>query len=56
MPAREAIRRRGVVVRLDERVDPFLAISPPLIFTREHVDELGAALRDGLAEVAAAQR
>ena len=51
----EAIRRHGVIVRLDDRVRPFLAISPPLISTREHVDELGAALRAGLAEVAAAR-
>jgi acetylornithine/N-succinyldiaminopimelate aminotransferase len=56
VPAREAIRRRNVIVRLDDRVRPFLAVSPPLIVTREHVDELGAALREGLAEVAAAQR
>jgi adenosylmethionine-8-amino-7-oxononanoate aminotransferase len=54
VPAREAIRRQGVIVRVDDRVTPFLAISPPLISTREHVDELGAALRAGLAEVAAA--
>ncbi len=55
VPAREAVRRQGVIVRLDDRVRPFLAVSPPLISTREHVDELGAALRAGLAEVAAAR-
>jgi adenosylmethionine-8-amino-7-oxononanoate aminotransferase len=54
-PAREAIRRHNVIVRLDDRVRPFLAVSPPLISTREHVDELGAALRAGLAEVTAAR-
>jgi adenosylmethionine-8-amino-7-oxononanoate aminotransferase len=54
-PARDAIRRHNVIVRLDDRVRPFLAVSPPLISTREHVDELGAALRAGLAEVAAAR-
>ena len=53
-PARRSARH-GVIVRLDDRVRPFLAISPPLISTREHVDELGAALRAGLAEVAAAR-
>ena len=29
--ARDAIRRNGVIVRLDDRVNPCLAISPPLI-------------------------
>jgi adenosylmethionine-8-amino-7-oxononanoate aminotransferase len=54
-PVREAVRRHGVIIRMDDRVFPCLAISPPLISTRAHIDELGAALRAGLAEVAASQ-
>jgi len=49
--ARAAIRKRGVVVRSDVRVNPCLAISPPLICTREHVDELAEGIAAGLRDV-----
>jgi adenosylmethionine-8-amino-7-oxononanoate aminotransferase len=52
--ARDAIRRAGVIVRLDDRVNPCLAISPPLICTSEHLRELAAGIAAGLAEAAAA--
>ena len=51
--ARDAIRRNGVIVRLDDRVNPCLAVSPPLICTREHIDEAAAGIAAGLAEAAA---
>jgi adenosylmethionine-8-amino-7-oxononanoate aminotransferase len=49
VPARDAIRRRGAIVRVDNRVNPFLAISMPLICDREHIDELADSLTEGLA-------
>jgi adenosylmethionine-8-amino-7-oxononanoate aminotransferase len=49
--ARVAIRRRGVVVRSDVRVNPCLAISPPLICTREQIDELADGIAAGLRDV-----
>jgi adenosylmethionine-8-amino-7-oxononanoate aminotransferase len=39
-------------VRADVRVNPCLAISPPLICDRGHVDELAAAVSAGLEAVA----
>jgi adenosylmethionine-8-amino-7-oxononanoate aminotransferase len=50
--ARDAIRRAGVIVRLDDRVNPCLAISPPLICTSEHLHELAAGIAEGLANAA----
>ena len=47
--ARDAIRREGVIVRLDDRVNPCLAISPPLICTGEHLEEAAAGIAAGLA-------
>ena len=52
--ARDAIRREGVIVRLDDRVNPCLAISPPLICTEEHLEELAAGITAGLQRAAAA--
>ena len=49
---RAATRDRGVIVRTDVRANPCLAISPPLISDRSHVDELAEALAGGLAEIA----
>jgi adenosylmethionine-8-amino-7-oxononanoate aminotransferase len=49
--ARDAIRREGVIVRLDDRVNPCLAISPPLICSREHLEEAAAGIAAGLAAV-----
>ena len=49
---RAATRARGVIVRTDVRANPCLAISPPLISDRSHVDELAEALAGGLAEIA----
>jgi adenosylmethionine-8-amino-7-oxononanoate aminotransferase len=48
--ARDAIRRHGVIVRLDDRVNPCLAISPPLISTAEELDGMAAGIAAGLAE------
>ncbi|MGZ4431684.1 MAG: aminotransferase class III-fold pyridoxal phosphate-dependent enzyme [Gaiellales bacterium] len=48
--ARAAIRRAGVIVRLDDRVNPCLAISPPLISTGDQLEELAGAIAEGLAE------
>ena len=53
-PVRNATRANGVIVRSDVRVNPCLAISPPLISTKAHVDELCDALSKGLAAVAGA--
>jgi adenosylmethionine-8-amino-7-oxononanoate aminotransferase len=50
--ARDAIRAEGVIVRLDDRVNPCLAISPPLICTKEQIDEVGAGIAAGLRRVA----
>ena len=50
--ARDAIRRAGVIVRLDDRVNPCLAISPPLICTSEQLHEMAAGISAGLAEAA----
>jgi adenosylmethionine-8-amino-7-oxononanoate aminotransferase len=47
-----AIRRHGVIVRVDVRVRPCIAISPPLICGREHVDEIAEGVAAGLADVA----
>jgi adenosylmethionine-8-amino-7-oxononanoate aminotransferase len=41
-----------VIVRLDDRVNPCLAISPPLICTKEQIDEVGAGIAAGLRQVA----
>ena len=49
--ARDAIRRNGVIVRLDDRVNPCLAISPPLISSAEELDGMAAGIAAGLAEV-----
>jgi adenosylmethionine-8-amino-7-oxononanoate aminotransferase len=54
VPAREAIRRHGVIVRVDNRVNPFLAVSPPLICDRSQIDEIAAGMAAGLQEAAAA--
>ncbi len=48
--ARAAIRRAGVIVRLDDRVNPCLAISPPLISTGDQLEEMAGAIAEGLAE------
>jgi adenosylmethionine-8-amino-7-oxononanoate aminotransferase len=50
--ARDAIRAEGVIVRLDDRVNPCLAISPPLICTKEQIDEVGAGIAAGLKRAA----
>ena len=44
----DVAEREGVIVRA---VGPKLIISPPLVFQREHVDELVAALRVAFDEV-----
>ena len=49
---RAATRDRGVITRTDVRANPCLAISPPLICDRSHVDEIAEALAGGLAEIA----
>ena len=49
---RAATRDRGVIMRTDVRANPCLAISPPLICDRSHVDEIAEALAGGLAEIA----
>ena len=51
--ARAAIRRAGVIVRLDDRVNPCLAISPPLISTADQLQEMAAGISAGLAQMAA---
>jgi adenosylmethionine-8-amino-7-oxononanoate aminotransferase len=48
--ARDAIRRAGVIVRLDDRVNPCLAISPPLICTSEQLQEMAAGIAEGLKQ------
>ena len=50
--ARASIRRAGVIVRLDDRVNPCLAISPPLISTPEQLQEMAAGISTGLAQMA----
>jgi adenosylmethionine-8-amino-7-oxononanoate aminotransferase len=50
--ARDAIRRNGVIVRLDDRVNPCLAISPPLVSSAEELDGMAAGIEAGLAESA----
>jgi adenosylmethionine-8-amino-7-oxononanoate aminotransferase len=50
--ARDAIRRNGVIVRLDDRVNPCLAISPPLISSAEELAGMAAGIAAGLADAA----
>jgi len=50
--ARDAIRRNGVIVRLDDRVNPCLAISPPLISSAEELEGMAAGIAAGLADAA----
>ena len=50
--ARDAIRRAGVIVRLDDRVNPCLAISPPLVCTSEQLHEIASGIAEGLANAA----
>jgi adenosylmethionine-8-amino-7-oxononanoate aminotransferase len=50
--ARDAIRRNGVIVRLDDRVNPCLAISPPLISSAEELTGMAAGIAAGLADAA----
>ena len=52
VPARDAIRRAGAIVRVDDRVNPCLAISPPLVCTPEQLEELAGRIEEGLAAVA----
>ena len=40
--------RRGLICRADDRGDPVIQLSPPLICTREHIDEAMRALDDVL--------
>jgi adenosylmethionine-8-amino-7-oxononanoate aminotransferase len=49
--ARAAIRQAGVIVRLDDRVNPCLAISPPLVSTADQLEEMAAGISAGLAEL-----
>ena len=51
---RAATRARGVIVRTDVRTNPCLAISPPLICDRSHIDQIADAIAGGLADVSAA--
>jgi adenosylmethionine-8-amino-7-oxononanoate aminotransferase len=51
-PARAAIRRAGVIVRLDDRVNPCLAVSPPLVATADQLEEMAEAIAAGLAVAA----
>ena len=47
-----AIREHGVIVRVDVRVNPCLAISPPLISSRADIDALARGISAGLADIA----
>jgi adenosylmethionine-8-amino-7-oxononanoate aminotransferase len=46
-----AIRKHGVIVRVDVRVNPCLAISPPLISSRADIDALTQGIATGLADI-----
>lgn len=50
-PARDAIRRHGVIVR-SIKVSSCLAVAPPLICDDEHIEEIAKGIAAGLAEVA----
>ena len=43
-----ALLEAGLICRADDRGDPVIQLSPPLIATREHIDEAVAALDDVL--------
>ncbi|MBA3429688.1 MAG: aspartate aminotransferase family protein [Actinobacteria bacterium] len=45
--------RRGLICRADDRGEPVVQLSPPLIATPEHFDEIHAILRPVLEEAAA---
>jgi adenosylmethionine-8-amino-7-oxononanoate aminotransferase len=45
--------RRGLICRADDRGEPVIQFSPPLIATPEHFDEIHAILRPVLEEAAA---
>jgi adenosylmethionine-8-amino-7-oxononanoate aminotransferase len=51
LAARAAIRQAGVIVRLDDRVNPCLAISPPLVSTAEQLEEMAAGIAAGLSDL-----
>jgi adenosylmethionine-8-amino-7-oxononanoate aminotransferase len=42
--------RRGLICRTDDRGDPVVQLSPPLIADREQFEEIEAILRDVLSE------
>ena len=54
-PVAGAVRKHGVIVRPDVRVKPMVVTALPLICDRAQIDELAAAIKAGLADVAAAQ-
>jgi hypothetical protein len=45
-----ALFERGLICRADDRGDPVIQISPPLIATQEHFDELTGIIGDVLTE------
>ncbi|HYI93220.1 MAG TPA: aminotransferase class III-fold pyridoxal phosphate-dependent enzyme, partial [Bryobacteraceae bacterium] len=47
----DELRRKGILLRVDERVDPTTQFSPPLIITREEIDRMVFELTAGITEV-----
>jgi adenosylmethionine-8-amino-7-oxononanoate aminotransferase len=47
----EELRRKGIVLRVDERVDPTTQLSPPLIITKDEIDRMVLELTAAIQEI-----
>lgn len=47
----EELRRKGIVLRVDERVDPTTQLSPPLIVTKDELDRLVLELTAAIQQI-----
>lgn len=45
------LRRQGILLRNDERVDPTTQLSPPLVITREECDRVVSTLRETIDKI-----
>ena len=45
------LRRQGILLRNDERIDPTTQLSPPLVITREECDRVVSTLRETIDKI-----
>ena len=50
LPLAASSSRRGLICRADDRGDPVIQISPPLVARQEEFDEIAGILGDVLGE------